>query len=210
MKNEALFEKLADAIKKDTKENAQNIADYLGLKKSEDLKSLKDFLSSGLISDEQKSLLMDLADHRRTLPQKTEQETSGKVFVSMCMNKKKYDFIEDVRKGLKKGIEDSGNIPYFIDKDVYNENMIVHLFNQIEACRFFVADFTTQNTGVYYEAGYARALGKTTIFTCRADDFANVHFDIQQIHFIIWKDPDDLAQRLTDYIVFFGLGERTE
>ena len=143
MKNEALFEKLADAIKKDTKESAQNIADYLGLKKSEDLKSLKDFLSSGLISDEQKSLLMDLADHRRTLPQKTEQETSGKVFVSMCMNKKKYDFIEDVRKGLKKGIEDSGNIPYFIDKDVYNENMIVHLFNQIEACRFFVADFTT-------------------------------------------------------------------
>ena len=86
--------------------------------------------------------------------------------------------------------------------------MIVHLFKQIEQCRFLVADFTTQNTGVYYEAGYARALGKTTIFTCQADDFENVHFDIQQIHFIIWKDPEDLAKRLTDYIVRFGLDEK--
>lgn len=210
MKNDELFEKLTETIKKEKQETAQNLADYFGLKRTDGMKSLKEFLSSGLITDEQKLLLSDLAEHRRILPQKAETDTSGKVFVSMCMNKKKYDFIEDVRSGLQKGIEDSGNVPYFIDKDVYNENMIVHLFKQIEQCRFLVADFTTQNTGVYYEAGYARALGKTTIFTCRADDFENVHFDIQQIHFIIWKDPDDLAKRLTDYIVSFGLDQKIE
>ncbi len=207
MKNDELFAKLTETIQ-EKKETADGLAEYFGLKPSEGMKSIKDFLSSGLITDEQKLLLSDLAEHKRILPKKEEQETSGKVFVSMCMNKKKYDFIEDVRYGLKKGIEDSGNTPYFIDKDVYNDNMVVHLFQQIEQCKFMVADFTTQNTGVYYEAGYARALGKTTIFTCRADDFENVHFDIQQIHFIIWKDPEDLAKRLTDYIVRFGLDEK--
>lgn len=210
MKNDELLEKLTETIK-EKKETADSLAEYFGLKPAEGMKSLKEFLSSGLITDEQKLLLSDLAEHKRILPAKeAAEETSGKVFVSMCMNKKKYDFIEDVRKGLKQGIEDSGNIPYFIDKDVYNENMIVHLFKQIEQCRFMVADFTTQNTGVYYEAGYARALGKTTIFTCRADDFENVHFDIQQIHFIIWKDSDDLAKKLTDYIIRFGLDQKTK
>ena len=73
--------------------------------------------------------------------------------------------------------------------------------SEIQSCKFLVADFTTHNTGVYYEAGYATALGKTVIHTCKKSDFDNLHFDIKQTQTLAWTDAENLSKILTDQIV---------
>ena len=66
----------------------------------------------------------------------------------------------------------------------------------IRAAPFVVADFTGNRNGVYFEAGYARAIGNTVIHTCRTKHFAKAHFDIKQINTLTWDEPEDLFKKL--------------
>lgn len=62
--------------------------------------------------------------------------------------------------------------------------------------------------GVYYEAGYAKGLGKEVIITCRRDWYEGekagagnsgkekIHFDINHINIIQWSTPEELKERL--------------
>lgn len=79
------------------------------------------------------------------------------------------------------------------------------MLDEITACKFLVADLTSQNNGVYYEAGYAKALGKTVILTCKDTDFKNRHFDIAQVQTLSWKNADELATVLSQQIRQSGL-----
>ena len=56
--------------------------------------------------------------------------------------------------------------------------------------------------------GYAKALGKTVIFTCKDSDFANIHFDIKQVQTISWHDESDLSEKLAEQICGLNLGKR--
>lgn len=66
---------------------------------------------------------------------------------------------------------------------------------EISRSKFVVVDITYPNYGAYYEAGYAEALGKEVIICCRDTDF-KPHFDIAQKSAIVWKDENDLEERL--------------
>ncbi|MCD6181520.1 MAG: TFIIB-type zinc ribbon-containing protein [Candidatus Cloacimonetes bacterium] len=79
-------------------------------------------------------------------------------------------------------------------------------------------------SGVYYEAGYARGLNIPVIYTCREDWFntyilqeikvkdgekeviekkvmkSEIHFDVNHQNFILWKDGDDLKEKLINRI----------
>lgn len=70
----------------------------------------------------------------------------------------------------------------------------------IKRSRFVVCDFTHQNQGAYYEAGYARALGKNVYHLVRKDHFDNLHFDIKQINCRSWDSPEDVESMLADWI----------
>jgi hypothetical protein len=66
---------------------------------------------------------------------------------------------------------------------------------EVRKSRFVVAELTHENRGVYWEAGFAEALGKPVIFTCRKayfDDYPS-HFDVSHHHTILWE-PDKLAK----------------
>jgi nucleoside 2-deoxyribosyltransferase len=77
---------------------------------------------------------------------------------------------------------------------------------EIETSDFVVADLTGNNGGVYFEAGYARALGKEVIFTVDnrllkykdSEVFKknNPHFDVQQINQVRYDDGEDLKKKL--------------
>lgn len=127
-------------------------------------------------------------------------ESAGRVFVSMPMNKDNCALVDSIRKGINGAIKGTGNIPYFLDKDSHNDNIYVKMLSEITSCKFLVADLTSQNNGVYYEAGYAKALGKTVILTCHESEFNYRHFDIQQIQTIKWSNSDDLSVKLCEQI----------
>jgi len=121
----------------------------------------------------------------------------GKCFVAMCFHKSLSDAYH---QGIYLALKDSGMEPMRIDLVPHNDNIVDKIISEIRSCQFMVADFTEQRGGVYFEAGFAKGLGRPVIWTCREDDFKNIHFDIAQFSHIIWKDPADLRMRLADRI----------
>lgn len=80
----------------------------------------------------------------------------------------------------------------------HNEQICDRIIADIKESRFIVADFTGQNQGVYYEAGYAMGLGIPVIRTCRKDevDSKKLHFDTRQYPHIPWENMPDLEKQL--------------
>lgn len=164
------------------------------------LKKLHDFMITNA-TDDQLELISNICKKHVAVPVVDfKDEVAGQVFVSMPMNEQKCDCAEEIREGIRTALINTGNEPYFLDKDFHNENIYNVMLKHINNCKFLVADLTTQNQGVYYEVGYAKALGKIVIFTCKDDDFCNRHFDIQQIQTIKWKNKEDLIKSLMNQI----------
>ena len=171
----------------------------------EHLEILHDFLRNHA-SDEQVILVYDIATSGKRVPViDVCCNGAGFVFVSMVMNENRYPDVAIIRKGIESGIAFTGNTPYFLDKTAHNDNITKVMLKEICGCKFLVADFTHQNCGVYYEAGYAAALGKTVIHLCQEDDFDNVHFDLKQMQFVRWQNEYDLAEKLKEQIQKSGL-----
>jgi hypothetical protein len=66
---------------------------------------------------------------------------------------------------------------------------------EIQSSDFLVADLTHDNSGAYWEAGYAEGLGKPVIYICEKDKFesAKTHFDTNHHLTIIW-DKNNLQK----------------
>jgi hypothetical protein len=90
--------------------------------------------------------------------------------------------------------------PIRIDKVHHNEKICDKIVADIRRAQFVVADVTGQRPGVYFEAGFAIALGRPVIWTCREDDLKNVHFDTRQYNHIVWSTPAELREKLADRI----------
>jgi len=62
----------------------------------------------------------------------------------------------------------------------------------VTASRFVIADLTHEESGVYFEAGYAEAR-PPVIYTCRTDAFnpaiGQPHFDVNHHLHVLWDDP---------------------
>ena len=99
-------------------------------------------------------------------------------------------------QGLRVGIERAGYVPIRVDRTEHVNRIDDEIVARIRRSSFVVADFTEQKSGVYFEAGFALGLNLPVIWTCRADDIDNLHFDVRQYNCIDWKDEADLARRL--------------
>jgi hypothetical protein len=103
--------------------------------------------------------------------------------------------------GIKPALKETGYSPLRVDKTLHNEKIDDYIISQIQKSRILVADFTGQNAGVYFEAGYAMGLGLHVIRTCRkGEDFKNLHFDTRQYFHIEWEEPQDLKEKLVNRI----------
>ncbi|QQR90034.1 MAG: hypothetical protein IPJ88_18070 [Myxococcales bacterium] len=67
---------------------------------------------------------------------------------------------------------------------------------EINKSRFLIADFTGHRGGVYWEAGYATALGIPVIHCCNGSDFDNAHFNIRQYNHIVYDNTLALKEQL--------------
>ena len=102
----------------------------------------------------------------------------------------------------------AGYEPVRVDKELYNGDITDKIISLIRTTAFTIADYTGNRGGVYYEAGFAKGLGKEVIMTCREDWFNEkekghkVHFDVNHINMIVWNQDDlnkfkeDLTNRI--------------
>jgi len=63
---------------------------------------------------------------------------------------------------------------------------------EIRRSRFLIADLTHDNSGAYWEAGYAEGLGKPVIYTCEKQKFgkSKTHFDTNHHLTVRWSLED--------------------
>jgi len=87
-----------------------------------------------------------------------------------------YDLV-DMRHGIRAGIID--NI----------------MRQQIRDSAFVIADLTHNNSGAYWEAGYAEGLGKPVVYICEKAKFkrAKTHFDTNHSTTVLWSSSDPQA-----------------
>lgn len=123
---------------------------------------------------------------------------SKQVFVAMKFGDSVLDKIFE--KAIVQAVELCGYHAYRIDKDQHNDKICDKIIAEIKQSAFIIADFTYHRGGVYFEAGFAKGLGIPVIWTCREDDFDNLHFDTRQYNHIKWRSAEDLKQNLVDRI----------
>lgn len=117
------------------------------------------------------------------------------------------------RMGIEPAIIETGYKPLRIDAKEHVNKIDDEIIAEIRRSRFLVADFTCEvgrvRGGVYFEAGYAMALGKPVIWTCKQSSMNDLHFDIRQFNTIAWSEPEELRQRLAARIAaLMGDGPR--
>lgn len=120
----------------------------------------------------------------------------GRVFIAMW-------FDESMQKpyvyGMKPAIEeDCRMVAVRVDKIHHNEKICDRILAEIRMAQCVVADVSGHRSGVYFEAGFAKGLGREVIWMCRDADFDDLqkHFDTRQFNHIRWSTPEDLRQQL--------------
>lgn len=101
---------------------------------------------------------------------------------------------------IKPAIERAGYKAYRIDAEPHIDRIDVKIISEIRNSRFLVAEATEQKHGVYFEAGYALALGLPVFWCVRKDDLVNVHFDTRQYNHIVWETYNELEAQLYEFI----------
>ena len=78
------------------------------------------------------------------------------------------------------------------------ERIIPRIHAGIRRSAFVVADVSTANPNVFYELGYAQALGRPVITTAKRG--TRLPFDIVDLPVVFWDRPGDLTERLPELI----------
>lgn len=110
-------------------------------------------------------------------------------------------------EAIKSACRERGYEAELVSDPHHVDQITDRIIGGIRQSKFVVADFTYNNRGVYYEAGFARALGRTVFHTVKRghtsdakDEARRLHFDIRQINYVEWGSPDDLRTQLSDRI----------
>jgi len=119
--------------------------------------------------------------------------TAPKPFVFVLMPFKE-DFDDIYELGIKEAAKEVGAYAERLDEQIFTEGILERIFNQISKADVIVADMTGRNPNVFYEVGYAHALGKIVLLlTQKADD---IPFDLKHKQHIIYGNSGSKIQNL--------------
>lgn len=134
------------------------------------------------------------------------QRDSAQAFIAMSFD----ESLNSVKQSIRKALEETNYKPVRLDDlNNYNGSIDDRIIAEIKKSGLVIAEYTAPknednvNPNVAYEAGFARGLGITVIYCCRDDFFQKVKkriFDVNHLPFILWKDEDELRQKLIDRI----------
>ena len=186
-----------------------------GARKEIEIVEIVNYLKkSNLVQGERGVIKLTFEGHEQINKIRTQAPSVEQVFVAMWFGQPMLAFYEE---GFKLGIEDAGYRPIRIDRKDHNNKIDDEIVAEIRRSKFVVADFTsdvltTKNElgierkeaisrgGVYFEAGFAKGLGREVIWTARFDLIELVHFDTRQFNHIVWNDAADLRKQLSQRI----------
>lgn len=90
-------------------------------------------------------------------------------------------------KSISPAIKDAGYDEKRIDIHDHNNVILEEIEGLIRQSRFIVVDLTGHRGGVYFEAGFAKALNIPIIYTCEKEHFKDIHFDVKHFNCLKWE-----------------------
>jgi hypothetical protein len=142
-------------------------------------------------------LTLSMDGWRRAQPSSRPGGIPGQCFVAMWFSEEMREVYD---RGIEPAITQAGFRPLRVDMVEHNNQITDEIMAGIRNSEFVVADFTGQRLGVYYEAGFAKGLGREVIWCCRKDEVHNLHFDTNHMNHIVWTTPEDLHEKLRNRI----------
>ena len=111
-------------------------------------------------------------------------DTTPKPFVFVLMPFDK-SFDDVYQLGIKKACDDVDAYAERIDEQIFQESILQRIYNQISKADVIIADMTGRNPNVFYETGYAHALGKQVILLTQ--DVNDIPFDLKHYPHIVYQ-----------------------
>ncbi len=146
------------------------------------------------------------------------RSNSQQIFIAMPFgDETEKDHFNRVYDAIKSSIESNGLTPYRIDNDHHIDRIDSKILSEIQNSRAVIVDLshsnkTTKppfgktgddlkraisNANVYFEAGYAYALGKPVFYICNTDDFENRAFDLATFNCLPYSPTRDELKDLS-------------
>lgn len=136
------------------------------------------FLEKGVDPTWDNRLIQRMRDMRRR----------QKCFVAMPFS----DTYDPLYDSIKRSIENAGYECIRLDEEIFTTSIVDKIFAEIQDCRFFIFVATGRNPNVFYEAGFALALGKEVITL--VDDLQELPFDVKARNTIIYNNDFALLE----------------
>lgn len=137
----------------------------------------------------------------------TTNKDSIKVFVAMGFKK---DLLHGYEYAIKPACKHFGFQASVVSDKEHNNDINDEIISGIKTSKFVIVDLTYNNSGAYFEAGFAQGLGLPVIRCCKESWFNEtdkaghrvnqLHFDIEHYNMIFWKDEKDLETKLKNRI----------
>lgn len=119
-------------------------------------------------------------------------KTSNDVFVIMSFSDD--DALEDAYDTFQTVCNDANYKCSRVDDSSDVTRIVPEITKRISESAFSIIDLTEQKVNVYYELGYAEALGKPFIITAKQG--SELPFDVADIPVIFWKNQKELCENL--------------
>lgn len=105
--------------------------------------------------------------------------------------------------GIKGACADSSVYCERVDEQIFLGSMLDRIYNQISRADLLVADMTGRNPNVFYEVGYAHALGKNVVLLTQKSE--DIPFDLKHFPHIIYGTQirdlrTELARRVKHFV----------
>jgi hypothetical protein len=107
-------------------------------------------------------------------------------------------FTDIYNLGIKDTCEAAGAYSERVDEQVYQGNILDRVYNQIAKADFIIADMTGRNANVFYEVGYAHAIGKSTILLTQNND--DIPFDLKHFPHVVYNNITVLKKELQKWV----------
>lgn len=98
------------------------------------------------------------------------------------------------KKVIKPTVSQLGYTCERIDEQEFNGHITKKIIDNIKKSRFIISDLTEARPNCYYELGIAYALNKDVIHI--VNSISDIHFDVKDFNFIIYKNIKELKEKL--------------
>jgi hypothetical protein len=128
--------------------------------------------------------------------------TTPKPFVFVLMPFAE-SFNDIYKLGIKPACESAGAYCERVDEQIFQESILDRVYNQIAKADLIISEMTGRNPNVFYETGYAHALGKKVILLTK--ETGDIPFDLQHYPHIIYNGKitllkEELEKRVSWFI----------